>query len=78
MDLAAEMQWSLLPPLSFAAAGMTIAGLLEPAYEVGGDCFDYAFNAGLLDFAVLDSVGHGLRQRRPRRPPGRRIPARPP
>ena len=60
MDLAAEMQWSLLPPLSFAAAGVTIAGLLEPAYEVGGDCFDYAFNAGRLDFAVLDTVGHGL------------------
>jgi len=60
MDLAAEMQWSLLPPLSFAAAGVTIAGLLEPAYQVGGDCFDYAFNAGRLDFAVLDIVGHGL------------------
>jgi serine phosphatase RsbU (regulator of sigma subunit) len=60
MDLAAEMQWSLLPPLSFASAGVTISGLLEPAYEVGGDCFDYAFNAGLLDFAVLDAVGHGL------------------
>ncbi len=60
MDLAAEMQWSLLPPLSFSAAGATIAGLLEPAYEVGGDCFDYAFNAGRLDFAVLDTVGHGL------------------
>src|SRR4051794_35715757 len=60
MDLAAEMQWSLLPPLSFAAAGVTIAGLLEPAYQVGGDCFDYAFNAGRLDFCVLDTVGHGL------------------
>jgi serine phosphatase RsbU (regulator of sigma subunit) len=60
MDLAAEMQWSLLPPLSFAAAGVTIAGMLEPAYHVGGDCFDYAFNAGRLDFAVLDTVGHGL------------------
>ena len=54
MDLAAEMQWSLLPPLSFAAAGMTIAGLLEPAYAVGGDCFDYAFNAGILDLALFD------------------------
>jgi serine phosphatase RsbU (regulator of sigma subunit) len=60
MDLAAEMQWSLLPPLSFAAAGMTVAGLLEPAYNVGGDCFDYAFNAGILDLAILDAVGHGL------------------
>jgi serine phosphatase RsbU (regulator of sigma subunit) len=60
MTLAAEMQWSLLPPLSFAAGGVTVAGLLEPAYEVGGDCFDYAYNAGVLEFAVLDMVGHGL------------------
>ena len=60
MDLAAEMQWSLLPPLSFAASGVSIAGLLEPAYQVGGDCFDYSYNAGRLDFAVLDTVGHGL------------------
>ena len=60
MDLAAEMQWSLLPPLSFSAAGVTITGLLQPAYEVGGDCFDYAFNAGRLDFALLDTIGHGL------------------
>ncbi len=60
MGLAAEMQWSLLPPLSFSAAGVTIAGVLEPAYQVGGDCFDYAFNAGRLDFAVLDTIGHGL------------------
>jgi serine phosphatase RsbU (regulator of sigma subunit) len=61
MDLAAEMQWTLLPPLSFTAAGASVAGLLEPAYEVGGDCFDYAYNAGLLDFAIFDTVGHGLR-----------------
>lgn len=60
MTLAAEMQWSLLPPLSFAAGGVAVSGLLEPAYEVGGDCFDYAYNAGVLDFAVMDMVGHGL------------------
>jgi serine phosphatase RsbU (regulator of sigma subunit) len=61
MDLPAEMQWALLPPLSFSAAGASIAGLLEPAYEVGGDCFDYAYNSGRLDFAMFDMVGHGLR-----------------
>jgi phosphoserine phosphatase RsbU/P len=61
MDLPAEMQWALLPPLSFTAAGASVAGLLEPAYEVGGDCFDYAYNAGVLDFAMFDMVGHGLR-----------------
>ncbi|MEP7019586.1 MAG: PP2C family protein-serine/threonine phosphatase [Pseudonocardiales bacterium] len=60
MDLAAEMQWSLLPPLSFSAATTTVAGLLEPAYEVGGDCFDYAYNDGILDLAVFDAVGHGV------------------
>jgi serine phosphatase RsbU (regulator of sigma subunit) len=60
MDLAAEMQWSLLPPLSFASAGTTLAGLLEPAYEVGGDCFDYAANNGILDMAIFDAMGHGL------------------
>ena len=60
MDLAAEMQWSLLPPLSFTVGGTTIAGLLEPAYEVGGDCFDYALNFGYLDVAIFDAVGHGL------------------
>jgi serine phosphatase RsbU (regulator of sigma subunit) len=60
MTLAAEMQWSLLPPLSFATGGVTVAGLLEPAYEVGGDCFDYAYNNGVLEFAVMDMVGHGL------------------
>jgi serine phosphatase RsbU (regulator of sigma subunit) len=61
MDLPAEMQWGLLPPLSFSAAGASVAGLLEPAYEVGGDCFDYAYNDGRLDFAIFDMVGHGLR-----------------
>lgn len=60
MDLAAEMQWSLLPPLSFATGGTSLAGLLEPAYEVGGDCFDYAVNDGVLDLAIFDAMGHGL------------------
>ncbi|MDT4956321.1 MAG: hypothetical protein QOD31_120 [Pseudonocardiales bacterium] len=60
MDLAAEMQWSVLPPLSFATGSTTVAGLLEPAYEVGGDCFDYALNDGVLDLVVFDAVGHGL------------------
>jgi phosphoserine phosphatase RsbU/P len=60
MSLAAEMQWALLPPLSFASGTTAVAGLLEPAYDVGGDCFDYAVNDGVLDFAVFDCMGHGL------------------
>lgn len=60
MELAAEIQWSLLPPLTFSRDGATVAGLLEPAYQVGGDCFDYSFNDEILDFAIFDAMGHGL------------------
>ena len=60
MTVAAEMQWSLLPPLTFASGQVTVAGLLEPAYEVAGDCFDYALNADRLSLAVFDAMGHGL------------------
>ena len=60
LELAAEMQWSLLPPLAFACGGTSVSGLLEPAYQVGGDCFDYALNGSVLDLAVFDAMGHGL------------------
>ena len=35
-------------------------GVLEPAYAVGGEAFDYALNGELLAFAILDAMGHGL------------------
>jgi serine phosphatase RsbU (regulator of sigma subunit) len=60
MSLPAEMQCKLLPPLAFNIATTTVAGLLEPAYEVAGDCFDYALNGLDLDVAIFDAVGHGL------------------
>ena len=59
-SLAAEMQWDLLPPLSLDSGRVSIAGLIQPAYDVGGDAFDYAVNGDILDFAVFDAVGHGL------------------
>jgi hypothetical protein len=60
MGLAAEMQWQLLPPLTFVTPRVVIAGLLEPAYEVAGDAFDYALNGDTAHLAVLDPVGHDL------------------
>jgi serine phosphatase RsbU (regulator of sigma subunit) len=60
MSLPASMQWDLLPPLVLKTDRMAVAGLLEPAYEVGGDCFDYALNDSQFDLAVFDPVGHGL------------------
>jgi len=59
MSLAAEMQWSLLPPLTLTRANVTISAILEPAYEVGGDAFDYALDGNLVHFIVLDAMGHG-------------------
>ncbi|MFP5252748.1 MAG: PP2C family protein-serine/threonine phosphatase [Actinomycetes bacterium] len=61
MGLAAEMQWSLLPPLTFANSLVTIAGALEPAYEVAGDSLDYAVLPGRVQLAIFDGMGHGLR-----------------
>jgi serine phosphatase RsbU (regulator of sigma subunit) len=61
MSLAAEIQWHLLlPPLAFCSPDVALAGILEPAYEVGGDAFDYSLNGDILTFAVLDAMGHGL------------------
>jgi len=57
MGLAAEMQRSLLPPLTFACDNVTIAAALEPAYTVAGD---YAVDTGRARFAIFDAMGHGL------------------
>jgi serine phosphatase RsbU (regulator of sigma subunit) len=60
MGLAAEIQWSLLPPLTFASETVSVAGALEPAYQVAGDSMDYAVDADVARFAVFDGMGHGL------------------
>jgi len=60
MDLGAELLWSVVPPLTFATKGLVISAMLEPAYENGGDAFDYAVNDDLVHVAILDGVGHGL------------------
>ncbi len=60
MSLAATMQWDLLPPLVLHVRGLTVASLLEPAYDIGGDCFDYSLNGNFLDLAIVDAVGRGL------------------
>ena len=60
LSLAAEMQWELLPPLSFGTDRVVITGGLEPTYDIGGDSFDYAVNGDTAELLVIDSVGHGL------------------
>jgi hypothetical protein len=60
MNLAAQLQWQSLPPLSMTTPDVDLAGILEPAYEVGGDSFDYALDEHVLHLAVFDAMGHGL------------------
>jgi serine phosphatase RsbU (regulator of sigma subunit) len=61
MNLAAEMQWDMLmPPLAFSSPDVDIAGILEPAYVVAGDAFDYSLNGDVIGFAILDAMGHGV------------------
>jgi serine phosphatase RsbU (regulator of sigma subunit) len=54
------MQWHLLPPLTLSAPRVSVSGILEPAYEVGGDAFDYAVNHDTAHAAIFDAMGHGL------------------
>lgn len=60
LEVAAEMQWSLQPLRAFKNEHFSVAGQLIPAYEVGGDCYDYSVDSAHLDLSSLDAMGHGV------------------
>ncbi|WP_405565694.1 PP2C family protein-serine/threonine phosphatase [Streptomyces sp. NBC_01180] len=60
MNVTAEMQWNLMPPRAFANSRVTIGAALEPAYEVGGDAFDYALADDKVHLAIFDAMGHDI------------------
>lgn len=64
LDLATELRYAMMPPSSFATTEVEVAGVLEPAYEVAGDGYDYALNGDVLSLAITDAVGHGLESSR--------------
>jgi serine phosphatase RsbU (regulator of sigma subunit) len=57
---AAELQWDLLPPLTCSTPRVSVSGILEPAYSIGGDSFDYALNQDRAELAIVDAMGHGM------------------
>jgi hypothetical protein len=61
MQVAAEIVWGLLPPLTFATDDLMVTAILEPCYDVGGDMFDYALNDDVLSVALFDTCGHGIK-----------------
>jgi len=60
MSLAGEITWNLMPPLTFGTERVVISCVLAPAYDVGGDCFDYAVDDTTARLAIFDAMGHGL------------------
>ena len=64
---AAEVQYHLLPPRVARVTGAQIAGALLPAYEVGGDWFDFVENRDGSWLAIADTAGTGPDRGRPGR-----------
>ncbi|MFF9572688.1 PP2C family protein-serine/threonine phosphatase [Streptomyces sp. NPDC014685] len=58
MNVAAEMQWQLMPPRAYADSHVVIGAAMEPAYENAGDAYDYATTDGLVHLAIFDAMGH--------------------
>ncbi|MFH8572553.1 PP2C family protein-serine/threonine phosphatase [Streptomyces sp. NPDC017993] len=58
MNVAAEMEWRLMPPRTCATDRVLISAVMEPAYEISGDVFDYAVGVDTVHFAVFDAMGH--------------------
>ncbi len=60
MALQGELVWAFLAPRTFATEQVLVAATLEPAYEVGGDAFDYSMLGDRLHVSIFDAVGHDL------------------
>lgn len=58
MTLSAEVLVPLLPPGTFADDDVVVSAVLEPAYAVGGDSFDYAVDGDTLYVSIFDAMGH--------------------
>lgn len=58
MSVSAEMQWTLMPPGTFADSRVTISAAIEPAYDNAGDAFDYALAGEVAHLAMFDAMGH--------------------
>ena len=61
VELAREIQSSLLPPAELASGPLAVVAYFRPATEVGGDYFDlFPLAPGHLTVAIGDVAGHGL------------------
>jgi sigma-B regulation protein RsbU (phosphoserine phosphatase) len=59
LQMASQIQQSLLPQGELDAEDVELAGFLKPAREVGGDIYDYFIRDGKLFFCIGDVSGKG-------------------
>ncbi|MEV6155043.1 PP2C family protein-serine/threonine phosphatase [Nonomuraea sp. NPDC052129] len=60
MTLSAEVLWNLMPNSNFANDKVVVSAALEPAYDVGGDAFDFAIAGDTLHLSIFDAMGHDI------------------
>lgn len=60
LSLEAEVQWGLQPLRAFGGGQVSLAGQLIPAYDVGGDSYDWVVNRETVMVSATDAMGHGL------------------
>ncbi|MEW2624208.1 PP2C family protein-serine/threonine phosphatase [Streptomyces sp. NPDC048106] len=60
MHARTEMLRAFLPPRSIGTTSVISTGVLEPAYDLGGDAFDHSLTRNVLHAGIFDSMGHNL------------------
>ncbi|MEV4944792.1 PP2C family protein-serine/threonine phosphatase [Streptomyces sp. NPDC053755] len=58
LNIAAEMQWHLMPPPTYADGRVVIAAAMEPASRISGDAYDYATAGPVVHLSLFDAMGH--------------------
>lgn len=60
LEIAKQIQLSLLPKAPLRLRGIEIAGVCVPATHVGGDYFDYFSYGDNVDLVIADVSGHSV------------------
>ncbi|MBJ6723988.1 SpoIIE family protein phosphatase [Geomesophilobacter sediminis] len=60
MEIAKQIQLSLLPPAPPQRRGIECAGRCVPATHIGGDYYDLFYNEKHLDMVIADVSGHSV------------------
>jgi sigma-B regulation protein RsbU (phosphoserine phosphatase) len=60
MEIAKQIQLSLLPTAPLSGNGVLVAGMCLPATHLGGDYFDYFSSGTAVDVVIADVSGHSV------------------